>query len=71
MSQYRERWSETITTGEAYLAMLEFARIYYRVGGETEKEVEFFINHISETPPNFADPALESEWFEAIDKVRG
>jgi len=71
MSAYQQRWSETLSAGEAYLAMIEFARTYFRVGGEAEKEIEFFINHVSETPPNFMDPALEIEWFEAIDKVRG
>ncbi|WP_213982451.1 hypothetical protein [Sphingomonas sp. dw_22] len=71
MGELRDRWSETITVGQAYVAMLEFIQTYYRVGGEAEKEVEFMLGHISETPPDFIDPALEIEWFQAIDKVRG
>ncbi len=71
MREINKRWSETITLGEAYNAMLQFISNYYRVGGEAEKEVEFMLDHLSQTPPDFMDAALETEWFEAVDKVRG
>jgi hypothetical protein len=64
------RWSEKITLREAYLAMLEFGWRYWKVGGETEDQVEFFLGHISQDPDNFLDRALESEWFEAVDKTK-
>ena len=64
-----QRWSDTITMREAYLAMIEFLLTYYRVGGESEKGVEFLIGHIASDPAEFMDPAHENEWFEAIEKV--
>jgi hypothetical protein len=62
------RWSEMITLREAYIAMLEFGWTYYRVGGETEKEVEFFLSHIGAGLD--LDRALKEEWFEAVDKAK-
>jgi len=70
MADQTNRWSETITMREAYLTMVEFIWNYYRVGGETEKEVEFMAGHISADPASFFDPALEEDWFEALAKVR-
>jgi hypothetical protein len=78
MAQLHERWSDTITMREAYLAMIEFAWTYYRVGGEKEDQIEFFASHIATflpagsdgSPPVMMDRALEKEWFEAVDKVR-
>ena len=63
-----ERWSEKISVREAYEAMLELGWHYYRVGGEAEKEAEFFLGHISAGLD--LDPALEAEWFEAVKKVK-
>jgi hypothetical protein len=48
--------------------MLEFGWNYFRVGGETEKEVEFFLSHIGAGLDY--DPALRKEWFEAVDKAK-
>jgi len=70
MDDAEQRWSERITMREAYLATVEFAWTYYRVGGEQEKEVEFFAGHISGDPATFLDPALEDDWFDAVAKVR-
>jgi hypothetical protein len=68
--QGQERWSTKITMREAYLAMREFALTFYRVGGEREKEVEFFANFIAGDPAtDFIDPALEDDWFDAVEKV--
>ncbi len=65
-----DRWSAKITMREAYLAMVEFAWAFYRIGGEQEKEIEFFAAHISGDPgTDFMDPALEDDWFQAVEKV--
>ena len=62
------RWSETISLRQAYVAMVEFGWTYFRVGGEAEKEVEFFLSHI-QAGLDF-DQTLQNEWFEAVDKAR-
>ena len=67
-SRPEARWSDTITLREAYRAMLEFGWTYYRVGGEVEKEVEFFLGHIESGLD--LDPALAEEWFQAVDKAK-
>ena len=70
MADQTDPWAEKITMREAYLAMVAFVWNYYRVGGETEKEVEFMAGHISGDPASFPDPALENDWFESVAKVR-
>ncbi len=72
MSENWRKWSDPITMREAYLTMIEFLLTYYKVGGESEKEVDFLIGHVACDPADeFMDPAHEDDWFEAVEKVRG
>ena len=59
-----DRWSETLTVDQAFRAVQELARIYWETGLKAEDKIAMFAAALE------ADPALETDWLNAIEIVR-
>jgi hypothetical protein len=55
-----------LTEIEAFDAMTEFARAFYRRSGEPDDELLSFVASVSRSDWGTADPAHWSDWLEAI-----
>ena len=61
----------TLTTDQAYQAMTSFLEAYWVRGGRTDDQIAILLGGMAGGQGETADPAMWSDWVEAVGAVTG